>query len=94
MVTLFMSFVLGDERIVKEIGIGLAVAVFVDATLVRMLLVPATMELLGRMNRWSRVCSPIQSGHRFRSNPDTDSDPIRTPIPIQSGHRFRRIPDT
>jgi hypothetical protein len=32
------------------------------------------------------VCSPIQSGHRFRSNPDTDSDPIRTPIPEDSGH--------
>jgi RND superfamily putative drug exporter len=52
MVTLFMSFVLGDERIIKEIGFGLAVAVFVDATLVRMLLVPATMELLGRANWW------------------------------------------
>ena len=52
MVTLFLSFVLGDERIIKEIGFGLAVAVFVDATLVRMLLVPATMELLGRRNWW------------------------------------------
>lgn len=52
MVTLFLSFVLGDERIIKEIGFGLAVAVLVDATLVRMLLVPSTMELLGRTNWW------------------------------------------
>jgi RND superfamily putative drug exporter len=52
MVTLFLSFVLGDERIIKMIGLGLAVAVLVDATLVRMLLVPATMELLGRANWW------------------------------------------
>jgi len=52
MVTLFLSFVLGDERIIKMIGLGLAVAVLVDATLVRMLLVPATMELLARANWW------------------------------------------
>jgi RND superfamily putative drug exporter len=52
MVALFSSFVLGDERIIKLIGLGLAVAVLVDATLVRMLLVPATMELLGRANWW------------------------------------------
>jgi len=37
---------------VKEIGLGLAVAVLVDATLVRMVLVPATMELLGDANWW------------------------------------------
>jgi putative drug exporter of the RND superfamily len=52
MVTLFFSFVLGEERIIKIIGLGLGVAVLVDATLVRMLLVPATMELLGRANWW------------------------------------------
>ena len=52
MVALFFSFVLGEERIIKVIGLGLAVAVLVDATLVRMLLVPATMELLGRANWW------------------------------------------
>jgi RND superfamily putative drug exporter len=52
MVALFSSFVLGDERIIKLIGFGLAVAILVDATLVRMLLVPATMELLGRANWW------------------------------------------
>jgi RND superfamily putative drug exporter len=38
--------------VLKLFGLGLAVAVFVDATLVRMVLVPATMELLGRGNWW------------------------------------------
>jgi RND superfamily putative drug exporter len=52
MVTIFLSFVLGDDPIVKTFGLGLAVAVFVDATIVRMILVPATMELLGDANWW------------------------------------------
>ena len=52
MVVVFGSFVLEDNRVVQLFGVGLAVAVFVDATLVRMLLVPATMELLGHRNWW------------------------------------------
>ncbi|MFN2590736.1 MAG: MMPL family transporter, partial [Actinomycetota bacterium] len=53
MVAVFLSFVLGfDIRQIKLFGLGLAVAVFVDATLVRMVLVPATMELLGNANWW------------------------------------------
>ncbi len=52
MVTVFLSFVLGDERVIKEFGIGLATAIFVDATIVRLVLVPSTMELLGDRNWW------------------------------------------
>jgi putative drug exporter of the RND superfamily len=52
MVCVFGSFVLGDLRILKVFGLGLAVAVFVDATVVRSVLVPATMELLGKANWW------------------------------------------
>jgi RND superfamily putative drug exporter len=52
MVCVFASFVLGDLRILKLFGMGLATAVLVDATLVRMVLVPATMELLGKANWW------------------------------------------
>jgi RND superfamily putative drug exporter len=37
---------------IKEIGVGLAVAIFLDATVVRLVLVPATMELLGDRNWW------------------------------------------
>ncbi len=52
MVVVFGSFLLEDDRITKLFGLGLALAVFLDATLVRMLLVPATMELLGARNWW------------------------------------------
>lgn len=52
MIVVFGSFVLEDDRIIKMFGLGLATAVFLDATLVRMLLVPATMELLGARNWW------------------------------------------
>jgi len=52
MVFVFGSFVLGADRSLKLFGLGLAVAVFVDATVVRMVLVPATMELLGDKNWW------------------------------------------
>ncbi len=52
MVCVFGSFALSDVRALKIIGLGLATAVFVDATLVRMILVPSTMELLGKANWW------------------------------------------
>jgi RND superfamily putative drug exporter len=52
MIAVFMSFVLGDLRVLKLLGLGLAVAIFIDASIVRMVLVPSTMELLGRANWW------------------------------------------
>jgi len=52
MVCVFAAFVLGYDRQLKLFGLGLATAVFVDATIVRMVLVPATMELLGDRNWW------------------------------------------
>jgi hypothetical protein len=48
----FAGFVLSADRALQLFGLGLAVAVFVDATIVRMVLVPATMELLGDRNWW------------------------------------------
>ncbi len=52
MVVVFGSFVLEDLVQMKMMGIGLAVAIFLDATIVRMVLVPSTMELLGDKNWW------------------------------------------
>ncbi len=52
MVVVFGSFLFEDTRIIKLFGLGLAVAVLLDASLVRMLLVPATMRLLGAKNWW------------------------------------------
>jgi RND superfamily putative drug exporter len=52
MVCVFGSFVLGSSRELQLFGFGLAFAVFIDATLVRLVLVPAVMELLGDRNWW------------------------------------------
>ena len=52
MVTVFGAFVLADQVLIKVIGLGLASAVLLDATVVRMVLVPSTMELLGDRNWW------------------------------------------
>ena len=52
MVVVFGAFLLENDRVVKMMGTGLATAILLDATVVRMLLVPATMELLGDRNWW------------------------------------------
>jgi putative drug exporter of the RND superfamily len=52
MIFVFLSFVATPELIIKQIGLGLAAAILIDATLIRMVLVPATMELLGARNWW------------------------------------------
>jgi RND superfamily putative drug exporter len=52
MISVFGSFAFGDDPTVKMFGIGLATAIFLDATLIRMVLVPSTMQLLGDRNWW------------------------------------------
>ena len=53
MVVVFLSFVTSQEVFLKLFGIGLATAVFLDATVVRLVLVPAVMQLLGKWNWWT-----------------------------------------
>ena len=56
MICVFLSFALGNERSLKEFGFGLAVAVFLDAVIVRCVMLPAVLEILGpitwRLPRW------------------------------------------
>ncbi|MEV5910491.1 MMPL family transporter [Streptomyces chartreusis] len=52
MVAVFLSFAVANDPSTKMFGLGLATAIFIDATVVRMVLVPATMTLLGRTNWW------------------------------------------
>ena len=52
MVTVFLSFMLGDDRIIKLFGLGLAAAVFIDAVIIRSILVPAVMQLFGARAWW------------------------------------------
>ncbi len=53
MVSVFAAFALAEVITIKSIGVGMAIAVAVDATIVRVLLVPATMRLMGRWNWWA-----------------------------------------
>ena len=52
MIAVFASFLLDPQPTVKMFGLGLAAAVFIDATVVRLVLVPSVMEILGRANWW------------------------------------------
>ena len=52
MVTVFASFMIGEDRIIKLFGLGLASAVFIDAVIIRSVLVPAVMQLLGKRAWW------------------------------------------
>jgi RND superfamily putative drug exporter len=62
MVAVFGAFALANVLVIKSIGLGLAIAVTLDATLVRALIVPAVMRLLGRINWWSP--RPLARLHR------------------------------
>jgi RND superfamily putative drug exporter len=83
MISVFAAFVLGDDPIIKMFGLGLATAVFIDATIVRIVLVPATMKLLGDWNWWlpgwlDRLLPnlDIEGGAGL---PEPDSEPGRGP---------------
>jgi RND superfamily putative drug exporter len=52
MVTVFLSFMIGEDRIIKLFGLGLASAVFIDAVIIRSVLVPALMQLFGERAWW------------------------------------------
>jgi RND superfamily putative drug exporter len=53
MIVVFAGFAAGTQLTVKQVGLGLVLAVVIDATIIRMLLVPATMRLMGRWNWWA-----------------------------------------
>lgn len=72
MIAVFTTALLGPDVSVKQIGLGMAVAVLIDATVVRMILVPAVMELCGRANWWmpgrrkATSVSPSRAGEEVR----------------------------
>jgi RND superfamily putative drug exporter len=81
MVFVFGSFLLETDRTIKLFGLGLATAVFLDATVVRMILVPATMELLGDRNWWvprwlDRILPHIEvEGHEVAASVSDQPEP-------------------
>jgi putative drug exporter of the RND superfamily len=75
MIVVFGSFIGESDRVVKLFGLGLAIAVLIDATIVRMLLVPATMELLGDRNWWiPRWLNRILPRVHIEAPPDLDAE--------------------
>jgi RND superfamily putative drug exporter len=80
MVAVFSAFGLADVVLIKSIGLGLAIAVVIDATLVRALIVPALMRLLGRANWWApkpltRLYRRLNLGEPERFVPEVEALP-------------------
>jgi RND superfamily putative drug exporter len=87
MISVFLSFLGDPDPTVKMFGLGLAVAVFVDATLVRLVLVPATMELLGPANWWlPKWLGRILPKIRIEEGTPTPT-PAPTPVPTGGASR-------
>jgi RND superfamily putative drug exporter len=96
MVAVFGGFALGKMSMFQEMGFGLGVAVLVDATLVRTILVPATMELLGKYNwylpKWLGWLPNVSLGENLPAEsgePSNVAEKPETKKPLRSG-----IPDT
>ena len=86
-VVVFAGFAAGETLTIKQLGVGLALAVVVDATIVRSLLVPATMKLLGEWNWWAPAAlrrlhdriglaePPVRHGPRSTPEPRREPEP-------------------
>ena len=96
-IVVFAGFAAGEVLAIKQLGVGLAIAVFVDATIVRTLLVPATMKLLGERNWWAPA--PLRRFHqRFglheAPSPTTPSGggrDIDRSVPVEDSEPDRRV---
>jgi RND superfamily putative drug exporter len=95
MICVFLSFMLGDQRSIKEFGFGLAAAVFLDAIVVRCVMLPAVLELLGavtwRLPSWLDSHLPRISieGHEATQAgpaepPPLPADPVEAGSPTRS----------
>jgi MMPL family len=73
-IIVFLGFAAGQTLGVKEFGLALAIAVAVDATLVRCILVPATMTLLGKANWWAPA--PLRRLHQGLGLHEAPAHPV------------------
>jgi RND superfamily putative drug exporter len=93
MVTVFAAFALAESITIKSIGVGMAIAVLIDATIVRVLLVPATMRLMGAWNWWApgplgRFADRLGFSHVEVDEPGDDD-----PSASRSSQSTQSIPD-
>ena len=82
MVVVFLSFVTDPSPFVQMIGLGLATAIAIDATVVRMVLVPATMSLMGRANWWLPSWLDRLLPHLSFENDLSEHQPHPAPVPV------------
>jgi putative drug exporter of the RND superfamily len=96
MVLLFLGFVVSDDPSTKMFGLGLATAIAVDASIVRMVLVPATMKLLGDANWWlpgwldRRLPAIDPEGGAGLPEPEMEADP--EPMPVEPDREPALVP--
>ena len=88
MIAVFAAFALAEVITIKSIGVGMAIAVAIDATIIRVLLVPATMRLMGRWNWWApgalgRIADRLGFSHVENEAPP--AEPERRPAPGLAG---------
>ena len=86
MVSVFAAFALAEVITIKSIGVGMAIAVAVDATIIRVLLVPATMRLMGKWNWWApgifgRFVDRLGFSHVEDDDEPDAADPTAKPGP-------------
>jgi RND superfamily putative drug exporter len=86
MIAVFAAFALAEVITIKSVGVGMAIAVFLDATIVRVLLVPAAMRLMGDWNWWApgflgRLVDRLGFSHDEGDEPNTRPEPSPEPSP-------------
>jgi putative drug exporter of the RND superfamily len=86
MIVVFASIIASDQVFIKIFGIGMVAAILVDATIIRMLLVPAVMHILGRRNWWlpARLARRLPQLH-IEGPPTTSAQPLEDvdPVPVR-----------
>jgi RND superfamily putative drug exporter len=95
MVTVFAAFALAESITIKSIGVGMAIAVLIDATIVRVLLVPATMRLMGKWNWWAPGPLGRFAERLGFSHVEGDDDPVDGASPeARSSQSTQSIPES
>ncbi|TDC42376.1 hypothetical protein E1281_36260 [Actinomadura sp. KC345] len=92
MIAVFCAFVLGGQRVIAMFGVGLAVAVALDAFILRTVLVPAAMHVLGRSNWWLPAWMDRLLPHLSVEKPDTGapaSEPAGIDPPVVAADERR-----
>jgi uncharacterized membrane protein YdfJ with MMPL/SSD domain len=89
LVAVMVGFISADMLLVKEMGVGMAVAVIIDATIVRALLVPASMRLLGAYNWWAPPRLAALWRRLHLAVDESEEEPGQPP-PVQPSHAGQR----